>query len=103
MIKLQSTYSFNLLSSRLLVAVLRCFDDRLLVCVLLELVLLSSASLSVLSFCNALLLLYVSRITININDTPLTESQIPRRYACKMLYVFILSPEPNAHTSQNPK
>lgn len=82
------TYSFSLLSSRLLVAVLRCFEDRLLVCVLFELVLLSSASLSVLSVCNALPLLYVSRITININDTPLTESQTPRRYACKMLYEF---------------
>lgn len=82
------TYSFSLLSSRLWVAVLRCFDDRLLVCVLFELVLLSSASLSVLSVCNALPLLYVSRITININDTPLTESQTPRRYACKMLYTF---------------
>lgn len=110
MIQLRSTYSFSLFSSRLWTAELRCFDDRLLVCVLFELVLLSSASLSVLSFCNALLLLYVSRITININDTPLTESQTPRRYACKMLCncrrrrccFYYVAHEPN-NASQNAK
>lgn len=86
----QYTYSLRLLSSRLTCARLRLVVGvgcRLVVCVLFEPELLSSNSLSGLSFCNVavLLLLYVSRITINIKDTPLTLSQTPRRYAFKIL------------------